>query len=122
MSDFADVEQCLAFQERQALIKAAVAGDSGAQLRLAHVFRMGDDLTPRDLGEAAKWYRLAADAGNPKAANDFGVCLLDGVGIAADIDEAVRWIRIAAAAGVPEAQMNLGLRYLHGRGAPQDDV
>jgi TPR repeat protein len=49
--------------------------------------------------EAVKWFRGAAEQGNPKAQNNLGHCLANGTGIARDDVDAARWMRRLPAAG-----------------------
>jgi uncharacterized protein len=52
---------------------------------------------PRDFAEAAKWYRNAADAGDPAAQYNLGVMYDAGQGMAPDPVLAHAWYSIAAA-------------------------
>ena len=61
--------------------------------------------------EAAKWFRKAAEQGDPEAQNSLGFCYAEGQGVPHDIDEAMRWYRKAAEQGHVTAQSNLGSCY-----------
>lgn len=63
----------------------------------------------RDPDKAAKWIRLAADAGHGGAQGYLGYLYSKGEGVDKDEDEAIRWMRLAAGQSVPSAQLNLGL-------------
>ncbi|MGH3927789.1 MAG: tetratricopeptide repeat protein, partial [Pseudonocardiaceae bacterium] len=58
-----------------------------------------------ELADAEAWYRTAAEAGNPHAANNLGV-LLEQRG---EPGEAEAWYRTAVAAGNTSAAYNLGV-------------
>lgn len=88
---------------------------------LGALFAAGQGV-PKDFPEAAKWYRKAADQGDPSAQFNLGLMYADGEGVAARDAEAARWFRNAAEQGDAVAQFNLGLRYGDGLGLPQDNV
>ena len=52
---------------------------------------------PQDYIEAARWYRLAAEQGDPRAQNDLGVMLAFDFGIKKDLVAAHMWLTLAAA-------------------------
>jgi len=124
-ADFAAAEQLIkqrrfdeAFTE---LLPVAVAGNATAQLWLANMYRRGYGVK-RNYAEAARWYRAAAEQGEPSAMYNYAVHLRDGVGVTADAAEASRWFQRGAESGHPESMLNLGLRYFHGRGVDRDEV
>ncbi len=53
-------------------LRAARRGDPAAQARVGRMFHRGEGVT-RDLAEALRWYRRAAEAGNPDGAYGLGV-------------------------------------------------
>jgi len=114
-------EESEPFRQRQALIDAANANDIYAQSKLGDCYRVGDEFTEQDYVAAIKWYRLAAEQGEPGAQNNLGSMYLNGTGIPADAVQAVHWYRLAAEQGLPTAQFNLALRYLHGDSVEQDE-
>lgn len=71
-------------------------------------------------GEAMKYYRLAADAGNTEAQNMVGLLYDLGLGVPENNAEAVKWYRKAALNGDFYAQNNLGLMYKDGEGIAQN--
>jgi len=109
------------FQQRQALIAAARAGDADAQCHMGEVCRAGDQFTEQDLAESLKWYALAAAQGHAGAQNDLGTMYCNGVGVADDLEEATKWYRRAADQGLAVAQFNLAMRYKCGKGVQADD-
>src|SRR5271163_2770456 len=70
--------------------------------------------------EAVRWYRKAADAGEPGGMSDLGFMYQHGTGVAKDATEAVRWYRKAADAGEPKGMSNLGIMYRDGAGVATD--
>jgi TPR repeat protein len=107
-------------RRRQKLIYEANAGDLDAQSRLGNLYREGDDATPKDYEQALHWYRLAAEQGDAKAANNLGAMYQHGMGVPADMKEAVKWYRRAAKQGLAVAQWNLAVCLLYGSGAKQE--
>jgi TPR repeat protein len=101
--------------------KLDVPPDTQAQLTLAYLY-YGGHQAPQDYREAAKWFRLAAERGNPAAQFYLGLMHAKGQGVPQDRVEAANWYRRAADGGNPEAQYNLGLAYANGEGVPQDNV
>jgi TPR repeat protein len=74
----------------------------------------------RDYGQAAVWFRKAAEQGYAEAQKDLGGLYETGKGISQDNAEAARWYRKAAEQGNASAQLNLGALYLNGEGVPKD--
>jgi uncharacterized protein len=74
----------------------------------------------KDLSEAAKWNRLAAEGGAAEAQARYGHQLALGLGVDRDLAEAERWLRAAAAQGDSGGQVGLGVLYAGGYGADPD--
>lgn len=87
-------------------VRAAATGDLQAQFNLAQSYRMGDDTVARDFWKAAHWYRQAAEAGMPKAQNEYGLLFAQGHGVPLDYVIAYAWIDMPARAGSPQSQKN----------------
>ncbi|MDF1556112.1 MAG: tetratricopeptide repeat protein, partial [Deferrisomatales bacterium] len=51
---------------------------------------------PQDPSTAARWYRLAAEQGNPDAQMFLGSAYLEGRGVHRDIGSALLWLDLAA--------------------------
>ena len=68
----------------------------------------------KDYIEAVKWYRIAAEQGNPEGQIRFGYMYYWGLGVTKDNAEALKWFRIAAERGDADAQNNLGFMYDNG--------
>ncbi len=101
------------------LRRAAEAGFTLAQYRLAKLYESGDGL-PRDVAAARAWTERAAEGGNCRAMHDLGVHFARGEGAPLDAAAAFRWFRQAAAFGVADSQFNLGVLYQQGRGVAAD--
>ena len=50
----------------------------------------------KNLPEAIRWYRRAAEQGHARAQRNLGVCYAIGTGVDQDTVEAVKWYRKAA--------------------------
>jgi TPR repeat protein len=76
----------------------------------------------RDYGEAGRWYRRAAAAGNAMAASTLGDMYYYGRDVPQDYASAVMWWQTAADQGIAIAQLNLSVMYANGDGVEQDYV
>jgi TPR repeat protein len=74
----------------------------------------------RDLEQAAKLYRQAAEKGNSVAQNNLGVCYDRGYGVEKNEREALRWFRKAADQNFATANANMADFYFDGNGVPKD--
>ena len=74
----------------------------------------------RNRAEGIKWYRKAAEQGNPEAQIRLGRCYLKGVGVPYDSAEGIKWYRKAAEQGNSYAQVKLGGFYMKGRYVKED--
>jgi hypothetical protein len=101
------------------LMTEAREGNPYAQLFLGILYANGQGV-PQDYGQAAQWYRRAADQGEADAQNNLGRLYDNGQGVPQDHGQAVQWYRKAAEQGSAVAQFNLGVAYAKGRGVPQD--
>lgn len=108
------------FEERQALIAKASAGDADAQSQMGDICREGDQLTAQDPPAAARWYRLAAEQGVADAQNNLGAMYQNGLGVPLDLAEAAKWYRLAADQKLPVAKCNLGVLLMRGWGVATD--
>src|SRR5205814_7779204 len=81
----------------------------------------------QDMAQAARWFRQAAEAGNPMAEYNLGLLyseqlFSEGKTEADDDKQAALWLGKAAEHGVVAAQNNLGVLYADGRGVEKDLV
>jgi hypothetical protein len=79
-------------------IGLARADDATAQVAIAGMFRFGEGRRV-DLVEAARWYRRAADLGEPIAQLNLGEMYLLGIGVPRDAVRAHLWLSLATRQG-----------------------
>ncbi len=103
----------------EALQKRAEKGSPEAQTAVGTMYRNGEGVH-QDLGEAVRWFRLAAVQGYAEAENSLGFLYDYGGGVPIDHQEAARWYRKAAEQGHAEAALNLGWLYDSGQDFPID--
>ena len=98
----------------------AERGHRPCQTLYASALYAGSGCT-RDVGEAARWYRVADEAGDGDAAYALGcMALLGDLGSRADAGEAARCFARAERAGCALARYPLALMAGAGRGVPHD--
>jgi TPR repeat protein len=97
----------------------AAQGYVKQELELAAAYFAGRGV-PKDLAQAAYWYRKAADQGDPAAQVYLGYLYTAGIGVPQDTAEAIRWYRRAASSNSPQAEVNLASHYMRGDGVKQD--
>ena len=116
--------------------KAADQGYAKAQYNLGHYYCRGktevgrvvsDQLVvwsvigvPKNLVEAVKWYRKAAENGHAQAQYVLGKSYHAGEGVPKDQVEAFKWWRKAAEQGHATSRFNVGVMCFLGDGTPQD--
>lgn len=98
---------------RKWLLKAAENGHVAAQLELAEAYAYFENgiwwIAPgNDFAEAAKWFRKAAEQGDPMGQGMLGWLYATGRGVDKDLKSAVEWFRKGAAQGNAEAQFGMG--------------
>jgi TPR repeat protein len=98
------------------LSKGAEHGNVKAQLSLAMSYAKAGDY-----GQAAIWYRKAAEQGDVDAQVLLGLLYDLGHGVPQDFTQAASWYRKAAEQGNVDAQYYLGTDYDSGQGVPQDN-
>jgi TPR repeat protein len=79
------------------LLRAGQLGSIHAQGVLGVMYETGNWSGPKDLAEAARWYRLAAEKGNPNSQFHLGYMLLLGEGVPKNLDQGLMWLERAAA-------------------------
>ena len=86
--------------------------DAAAMTLIGAIYHDGAAVGRSDL-EASRWYRLASNLGDPQAAYELGVLLLEGAdGVPKDRDGAKEQFERAAAKNHPAALYNLGIMAL----------
>ncbi len=101
------------------LIQAANNGDSGSQYILGTYYEKGE-IIEKDLNEAVKWYRLAAEQHNADALFRLGECYHNGNGVEQNDKEAFSWYLEAALEGQTKAQCALGRCFFYGNGVVEN--
>ena len=104
-----------------ALRARAALGNRKAQFRLASSYYFGKGV-PQDYAEALRWYKMAADQGEPDAEDGLGYMYFAGRGSKQDYAEALRWYKRAAEHGNAKGQFDLGTVYNEGIGLPPDYI
>ena len=99
----------------------AEKGDARSQYAMGVMAENGFGM-PKDLAQAATWYRKAAEQGNADAQYNLGAMYEHGIGLPVNYAQAVRWYRPAAENGDIDALSNLGVLYEKGQGVAQDKV
>ena len=100
----------------------AEKGDAVAQCIVGEAYALGNFGLTKDLSEAVKWFRKAAEQGDPECEYNLGACYVNGQGVAKDEAEAVKWYSKAAEQNHAGAQFNLGLCYANGQGVAKDEA
>jgi len=59
-----------------------------------------------DYEQAASFFRVSAEQGNPVAQNNLAFMYRNGVGVAQDYEEAVKWYRLSAEQGLRARSTN----------------
>ncbi|HLZ06304.1 MAG TPA: hypothetical protein VKR55_29650 [Bradyrhizobium sp.] len=101
------------------LRSAALKGDASAAYEVGVRFAEGKGV-PQNLGEAAKWYDRAAQAGIVPAIFRLGTLYEKGMGVKKDIDTARRYYVQAAERGNAKAMHNLAVLDADGGGKGPD--
>lgn len=89
------------------LLERAERGDVEAMFRLG--IRYDQENGERDIVEAVKWYKKAAELGHRDAQHLLGVLYVTGDGVPLDFAEAEKWLLKSAEQGNIAAQHDLGL-------------
>ena len=93
--------------------------DAEAQCEIGKRYAEGNGVD-KNLEEAVKWFRKAADRENIVAQRLLADAYYYGNGVAQNFEEAVKWFRKSADKGDAEAQKYLGWCYQNGQGVAQD--
>ena len=102
--------------------QAAELGDMNGQYNLARMYQHGTEVSrdnrklyekgigiPLDFKEAEKWKRVAAERGEARAQNHFGVKYAKGFGFEKSYRKAYMWLSLAAVQGNRMARENIGI-------------
>jgi TPR repeat protein len=85
-------------------------------------YHRGINAIGKDTAEAIKWYRIAADQGDPRAQYALGFMNAEGGLMPQNYAEAIKWWRRSADQGYARAQCDLGIAYANGEEVTQDFV
>jgi len=116
-----------ALEYERCMYRAAENGVPEAQFWLGEAFEQNLWFGVTDKQEALKWFRKAAEGGNPDAQAELGRRYLRGEDLEQDYGRAVYWYRHAAEhvpdlGGAGQGRNDLGLLYELGEGVKQDYV
>ena len=101
------------------LTESAGANYPAAQYLLGVVYHNGS-LGKSDMGEAVKWWSMAAEQGHADSQHLLGATYLLGRGVDVDLKRALDWLQKSAEQGNAGAQYLLGSMYYEGKQVPQD--
>ena len=95
------------------LKKAAEAGNADAQVELGRIYdyKFKEYNIEQNETEALKWYKKAAEQGNPAGMENLAISYEYGGKVPKDYSEALKWRLKAAEKGYVSAQYNLGEIY-----------
>lgn len=100
LGDIPSLKENLTLTEALGLLRnAADHGHAAAQSALAYQYLVGYQVVKQDKGEAARWYRKAAEQGYPYAQAKLGSLYESGDGVPMDRAEAIKWYRLGAKQG-----------------------
>ena len=101
-------------------LQLARAGDAEAEMAVAEAFELGQGTKPSAV-DAAKWYRVAALAGNLDAQFRLAKLVRDGAnGLKADKAAAAKLLQAAAQKGHAPSENLYGMMLENGDGVPKD--
>lgn len=101
-------------------LKDAEEGLPEAQLMVGAAYERGVLGAPKNLDEALKWYRRAADQNMAEAEIKIANFYLTGTGVPRDLKMANEWLLRASDHGSAKADNFLGDSYLTGRGVEKN--
>jgi TPR repeat protein len=93
--------------------------DAAFELACAHRHGSGQD-DARNLGEAVRWFQVAAEGGHAEAQVELAGLYESGIGVPPDATQATHWYGRAAALGHAVAQCRYGVRLGDGAGIARD--
>lgn len=102
--------------------RSAEMGFATSQTFLGHRYGYSQPRHISDLPLSAKWFRKAADQGDPSGMFEYGYILKHGIGLVQDLNASLVWYLKAADAGESYAQHEVGVAYFKGIGALKDDI
>lgn len=100
---------------------AREGGDVDAAHEVALVYEYGEHGVAVDVVEAARWFRVAAEAGHVEAMAEYAMCCELGCGREQSDEEALEWYTRAANEGHVESNFSVGEAFEEAKGVPQSD-
>lgn len=100
----------------------AEAGSGRDQFRMGLAYEYGLAGVTRDLAEALRWHKRAAEHGIGVVESWIGDFYYDGIGVTIDHAEALSWYRRASDHGHPLAMRFIGDFTLYGQGTPRSQT
>nr|XP_056712774.1 protein sel-1 homolog 2 [Euleptes europaea] len=97
-------------------LKAASTGDANGVAFLGKMYLEGSTAVPQDNFTAWRYFRIAADKGNPVGLWGLGLLYFRGGVVQVNYTEAFKYFQKAAEKGLSSAQLQLGVMYLTGLG------
>ena len=73
------------------LLGKAESGEAIAQFKVAGIYEAGSDGVPKNLIEAARWYRMAAEQDHAQSQYNLGMMYQSGHGVGEDANQANKW-------------------------------
>lgn len=101
------------------LSQQAKKGDARARHELGETYQKGIGV-PKDLQQAARWYRLAAEQGYTLAQVQLASMYLRGEGVPKQAERAAEWYEKAAEKGHLESANQIACMYVEGKGVDQN--
>jgi TPR repeat protein len=81
----------------------------------------GDGVT-QNIGEAAKYFKLSTEQGNPNGHYLYGLALRNGIGVSQNLAEASKYFKISADKNNSHGQYLYGLTLCDRSGAPRNSI
>jgi TPR repeat protein len=103
------------------LLSSAEQNNTKAQRLLAYLYTEGAGYS-RNLKEAYKWTKRAAENWDKAAFCSLGILYQYGKGVQKNYEKAFYWYKMAADMNLPEGQYHLGIMYQEGLHVPKDPV
>ncbi len=101
------------------ILEQAKKGNLEAQFEIGCIYATGDGVK-KNLAEAARWWKIAAERGEYKSQYLLAVAYYNGEGVKKNKSECLKWLRKSAAQGYDWAQFDLGTLYYQGDGVQQN--
>ena len=100
-------------------LEQANAGKIQAMYDVGNLYMRGRGVN-RNMTEAAKWFKKAADSGNASAQARLGILYFEGRGVKQNYSQALKLLNAAAKQNIPSAYYQLANMYELGTGVRQD--